>query len=155
MPTWEDLQRAYQQQETAWNDYWTDLTNKAEDAKQAFQFYLGVTDNVIKEEGAPVMRKVMLGKETSGKWAECSRFDLTGSGKSISFGIGVTTFVERSSNGVFMEIALQRRNGNYLFELSHPYEVVQIVDASHPQNFNALSQALYSRFVEQYSRLPQ
>lgn len=155
MPTWEDLQRAYQQQQTAWNDYWTDLTRKAEEAKQAFQFYLGVTNNVISEEGSPARRKVMLGKETAGKWAECNRHELTGEGSSVTFGIGVTTFTGRMTYGVFMEISLQRRDGNYLFELSHPHEIVQIVDASQPQNFNRLSEALYSRFVDQYSRLPQ
>lgn len=154
MPTWEELQTAFNRQESAWDGYWNDLVEAASAAKGAFKDYLGITDNVLPREGGDPLNKVELGKQVNGEWVPCYKRELEGLDRYVDFGIGVTTLHGRRAHVLFVGIRLHKDHDEYVYELHSPNEEIRVRPASTQADLQYLCDAIYQRINSEFSKLP-
>jgi hypothetical protein len=154
MPTWEELQTAFNRQESAWDGYWNDLMDQASVTKGAFKDYLGITDNILRREGHDPLNKVELGRQVDGTWEPCSKRHLDGLDRYVDFGIGVSTLHGRRASTLFVGIRLHKDHDEYVYELHSPNEEIRVRPASAQDDLQYLCSAIYQRIKGEFSKLP-
>lgn len=154
MPSWNELQAAFNEQETAWQAYWRDLAQKAHDAYLAFKDYLGVTDNLLREDHGEVRHRVMLGKISNGEYVQCNWHELEGVNSVLKFNLGVTTTAYRKINGLYAQLELKRDATGYVFTLLDTGESVTVATCDNLDSFIPVCEMVYRKFEQHYATRP-
>ncbi|TWI52541.1 hypothetical protein IQ22_03311 [Pseudomonas duriflava] len=152
MSRYELLQTAFTNQERETNEYWSDLSDKAQQIRDGFEAYLELPQRTFHDSDHAEKSYVRLGRPEDDQFIETHSTDLPGINSAIHFGIGV--ILEKAADIfpkrlVWIRLSIRKKGGIYYVRSEDAAVDEEVAESDKELDFSDVYKGLF-RCLERF-----